>query len=59
MNNKIIDIIVLILFAIIIIDGFAGEFSSPTIFDFIKWGCSIICAIAYLFYRKTESGKTR
>lgn len=55
MKHNLIDMVVVVLFVVIILDGFAGEFSSPTIFDYIKWVCTLLCAIAYIFYKRMKN----
>ena len=44
---KIFDLIATILAIVIVIDGFSGEFLTPTLFDVIKW---IVFAVYLLVY---------
>lgn len=38
----------------ILIDGFNGEFSNPSILDIAKWLCFIIYLILLLIYHRKE-----
>ena len=49
---KLIDYIVLALSAFVLIEGFTGEFSNPTTFDWIKWVSVIIMLFVYYIYKK-------
>lgn len=49
---KLIDIIVIVLTGIVLFEGFEGEFSNPTSFDFIKWICCLIMIVSYIYNRK-------
>lgn len=53
-----LKIIIPILLAVsIILDILDGDILAPTVFDFVKWGCMIICLICYLIYVKKEAKK--
>ena len=52
---KLIRLVLLILTITILIDGFSGEFTSPTVFDFVKWGAYLLCIAAYYFYRRNHT----
>lgn len=49
---KLIDYIVLVLLAFVLIEGFTGEFSNPTTFDWFKWISVIIMVFVYYIYKK-------
>lgn len=56
---KLIDYIVLALSVFILIEGFTGEFSNPTTFDWFKWIITIIMLIIYFIYKKGSHNNVR
>lgn len=53
-NIKLIRCVATILIILLIIEGFRGEFSNPTVFDIVKWICCIILVGCLFFQRKSE-----
>jgi len=51
-NLKLYRIILSVLTAILLYDGFNGEFSNPTAFDWIKWAAWLLCSIVYVICSK-------
>lgn len=48
---ELIDYIVAGVIMFVLFEGFTGEFSNPTILDFVKWGCCVIMIISYCYYK--------
>lgn len=49
---KLIDIIVIVVTAFVLFEGFESEFSNPTSFDIIKWICCLIMIGSYIYCKK-------
>ena len=56
---KVFDIIVVLSAIKILFDGLNGEFSHPTPFDFVKWGCYLVLLISYFIYRRRLNGRKK
>lgn len=49
---KLAKINILLFTIFILLDGFDGEFTNPTVFDIIKWICYIVMIILFINYQK-------
>ena len=56
---KLYRIIFIVLTVLIMHDGFQGEFSSPTLFDFIKWLAWLLLMAAYIYHRRHNDELTK
>lgn len=50
MNNKYLKYLVLLVSILLIKEGLDGEFTSPSVFDYIKWIAYIFMIATYLVY---------
>ena len=49
---KIYRVVLVVLFVLFLVEGFRGEFYSPTVFDFIKWIAWLLAAVLYILCKR-------
>nr|DAM99821.1 MAG TPA: hypothetical protein [Caudoviricetes sp.] len=52
---KIYRTILVILTVIFLYEGFQGEFSAPSLFDWVKWGAWFFLTAVYFYQRRRAS----